>query len=128
MELALVLTLRVYQVVPDSILVEVVRHWRLLWRLYRHAYDERCTGIGKDAIVKLPGRGRIRCRGAYLDLQINFAGGKLVKFGPPRVLSPFQALKAFAERDVSARALLPINLSLLAERVVSKAVVASGVG
>jgi hypothetical protein len=56
-----------------------------------------------------------------LDLQINFSGGKLTSFGPPKLVSSFDALAVFAERDVAARALLPINLSLLSERLVSAA-------
>jgi hypothetical protein len=31
-------------------------------------------------------------RGAFLDLQMNFSGAKLVKFGPPKLLSSFKAL------------------------------------
>lgn len=123
MELALALTLRVYHVVPDSILMEIVRHRRGLNRLYRRAYAERCTGLGATLTIKT-GSGPIHIRGAFLDLSINFSGGKLASFGPPRLLSPFEALKLFVERDVAARALLPINLSLLSERLVSTALVA----
>jgi hypothetical protein len=60
-------------------------------------------------------------RGVFLDLQIKFSGGRLVSFGPPRSLSPFEAIEMFAERDLAARAFLPINLSLLSERVVTLA-------
>lgn len=41
MELALVLTLRVYNAVPDSVLVGIVRHRGTLRRLYRQAYAQR---------------------------------------------------------------------------------------
>jgi hypothetical protein len=60
-------------------------------------------------------------RGLFLDLQINFSGGALVSFGPPRLLTPAEALATFAECDLAARAFLPVNLSLLAERVVALA-------
>ncbi len=123
MELALALTLRVYHVVPDSILMEIVRHRRGLNRLYRRAYAERCTGLGAALTIKT-GSGLIHIRGAFLDLNINFSGGKLASFGPPKLLSPFEALTLFVERDVAARALLPINLSLLSERLVSTALIA----
>jgi hypothetical protein len=121
MELALVLTLRVYYFVPDSVLTGIVRHRTCLYRHYRRAYAERCTGIGALAVVKVPGHSPINLRGMFLDLQINFSGGKLVEFGPPKPLSPVEALTIFAERDVAARSLLPINLSLLSERLVSAA-------
>jgi hypothetical protein len=121
MELGLVLTLRVYHVVPDSILMEIVRCRRALYRCYRRAYIERLHGLGTAVTVSRPGADPLQLRGVFLDLQIDFSGGKLAHFGPPRLLAPFESLRAFAERDVAARALLPINLSLLAERMVGAA-------
>jgi hypothetical protein len=121
MELALALTLRVYHAVPDSVLSEIIRNRTSLNRCYLRAYAERCTGIGAPIAVQAIGHAPIRIRGAFLDLQIDFTGGKLVKFGPPRLLSPFETLAVFAERDNTARAFQPINLSLLSERLVSTA-------
>ena len=118
MELALALTLRVYHVVPDSVLAEIIRYRTRLDRHYRRAYAERCSGVGTPITVEGADHSPIHLRGVFLDLQVNFSGGKLVKFGPPKTLSPFEALAVFAERDVAARALLPINLSLLSERLV----------
>jgi hypothetical protein len=121
MELALALTLRVYHVVPDSVLAEIIRFRSILYRHYRRAYAERQTGIGAPIKVETVGHASIHTRGVFLDLQINFSGGKLVSFGPPKLLSPFEALTIFAEHDVAARAFLPISLSLLSERLVSTA-------
>jgi hypothetical protein len=121
MELALALTLRVYHVVPDSVLRGIIRHRSSLYRHYLRAYAERRTGIGAPVVVYAIGHPPIRVRGMFLDLQINFSGGELVKFGPPKALSPVEALAIFAERDIAPRALLPINLSLLSERLVSAA-------
>jgi hypothetical protein len=119
MELALMLTLRVYHVVPDSILAEIIRYRRTLYKFYRRAYADRELGvrISAQASKRVP----IEVRGIFLDLQINFSGGTLTSFGPPRLLSPFDGLAAFAKRDIAARALLPINISVLSERVVSTA-------
>jgi hypothetical protein len=121
MELALALTLRVYHVVPDAVLAQIVGHRSSLYRHYRRAYAERQTGIGTPISVQIPGSTLIHMRGAFLDLQINFSGGKLTSFGPPKLMTPSKALRIFTEGDVAARAFLPINLSLLAERVVSMA-------
>jgi hypothetical protein len=55
----------------------------------------------------------------FLDLQMDFSDGKLKKFGPPRLLSPLQAIEVFATGENAARAFLPINLSVLAEQVAS---------
>lgn len=122
MELALALTLRVYHVVPDSVLAEIARYRASLYQYYGRAYLERCTGIGAPITIESPNRKAINVRGAFLDLQLNFSGGKLVSFGPPLLLCPFEALSVFVERDIAARALLPLNLSLLAERLVTAAV------
>lgn len=124
MELALVLSLRVYHAVPDSVLAEVIRNRQTLNRFYRRAYSERMTGIGAAIVIEATSRRPICLRGAFLDLKIEFNGGKLQSFGPPKLLSPFEAVSVFAQRDLAARALLPINLSKLSERVVSAALCA----
>ncbi len=128
MELALALTLRVYHVVPDSVLAEIIGYRKSLNRYYRRAYIQRSSGIGVPIIVKTKGRAPIVMRGVFLDLQMNFSGGRLVSFGPPRLLSPFEAIKLFYERDLAARAFLPINLSLLSEKVVALALDARLIG
>src|SRR5208282_5528607 len=115
----LALTLRVYHVVPDSVLIEIINHRKRLYGHYRSAYKERSTGRGEPVEFEFDGRPPLRIRGIFLDLQLNFSGGQLVKFGPPKSISPYQAVSIFAERDLAARALLPINLSLLSERVVA---------
>ena len=121
MELALVLTARVYYFVPDAVLAEIIRHRRLLYRCYRRAYLERESGIGAAVRFSAPHHAPIIARGAFLDLQIDFSGGILSRFGPPILLSPDQALTSFVQHDVATRSLLPINLSLLAERLVATA-------
>jgi hypothetical protein len=119
MEIALVLALRVYHVVPDALLKEVVRWRPALHRHYRRAYAERERGGGQGIMVRLPGKDSVQVRGMFVDLRVDFSGGQLVTFGPPQLLAPAAALKVFCTRDLAARALLPINLSLLAERVVA---------
>lgn len=124
MELALALTLRVYHAVPDTVLTQIIRHRSSLYRHYRRAYTERCSGLGARTEVHTNTGSIFALSGVFLDLQINFSGGRLVSFGPPKVISPAQALQSFAERDLAARAFLPINLSNLAERVITLAKIA----
>ena len=45
MELSLALTLRVYHVVPDTVLTDVVRCRKTLYQCYRRAYIERSSGL-----------------------------------------------------------------------------------
>jgi hypothetical protein len=120
MELALALTLRVYYFLPDAFLEEIIRCRPALYRLYRMAYQQRCTGRGAPIEIACNGR-RLTLQGTFLDLQIDYAGGELTRFGPPRLLSPFDALAAFAASEVAARAFLPIKLSTLSEQVVTLA-------
>lgn len=119
MELALVLTARVYYFVPDTVLAEIIRHRRILYRYYRRAYVDRQSGIGAPIRLSARHHAPIIARGAFLDLQIDFSGGVLTRFGPPTLLSPYQALASFVEHDIAARSLLPINISLLAERLIA---------
>jgi hypothetical protein len=124
MELALALTLRVYHVVPDSVLRQIIRYRRSLYRHFRRAYTERCSGLGTQLKIHADASVTFALSGVFLDLQINFSGGRLVSFGPPRILSPADALRTFAASDLATRAFLPINLSQLSERVVGLALIA----
>ena len=124
MELAVVLTLRVYNVVPDALLREVGQFRGDLHRAYTQAYLHRRTGIGAPIDAQFGRRG-FSARGVFLDLQIEYAGGQLTRFGPPKLLSPFEALVAFAGAEQPARPHHPIRLSALSESVVHLALAAS---
>ncbi len=121
MELALALSLRVYHIVPDSVLMEIIRHRKRLYGHFRRAYAERSSGRGEPVVFEINGQPPVRMRGIFLDLQLNFSGGRLVRFGPPKPLSPYQAVSVYADCDLAARAQLPIGLSVLSERVVALA-------
>lgn len=123
-ELALALTLRVYNGLPDTVLIAMIGYRRALNRLYLRAYSERAHGIGAPFAVRGPDGLRLELSGAYLDLQINFSGGVLTGFGPPRLVTPAAAVSAFVASDPGARAFLPIRLSALCERIVDLAAAA----
>jgi len=116
MELALALTLRVYNAVPDVVLRELIDHREELCRLYRQAYVERSSGLGRPTKVK-GAAASYEVKGAFLDLGMDFSGGTLTAFGPPSLLSPEAAMEAFAQSPNASRAFLPIRLSELADRV-----------
>ena len=119
MELSLVLTLRVYYVVPDALLNAVANSRDTMYGFFDRAYIERATGLGRPVPVRLGMKPALYIKGVFLDLQFGFAGGKLDHFGPPTLLSPAEAVLRFAESGESTSALLPINLSRLSERVVA---------
>ena len=119
MELALTLSLRVYHVVPDAVLKGIVDYRTHLYRCYRRAYVERHSGAGKPTFIVTEDCEPVELRGLYLDLNIEFAGGQLVRFGPPKLLSSSETLVRFSKSANSGRAFLPLALSLLSERVTS---------
>jgi hypothetical protein len=119
MEVTIVLSLRVYHVIPDAVLKGVIRYRHQLNRLYRQAYKQRCSGLGKPVIIRQGSRRPVELRGLFLDLNIRFSGGRLVRFGPPKLLSCGEALERFGESI--GRTFAPMNLSLLSERVVTLA-------
>jgi hypothetical protein len=121
MELTLTLSLRVYHVVPDALLRGIVQYRNQLDRFYRRAYRQRDSGPGSPIKIEVEGHEPIELRGVFLDLNVRFSGGQLVRFGPPKLLSPVEALRKFSQGTSLARPLMPINLSGLSEQVVSKA-------
>lgn len=124
MELALTLSLRIYHVIPDSILKEIIRHRRLLSGYYLKAYSQRYTGAGGPIVIQVKRRKEIELRGVYLDLNIKFSGGRLRSFGPPKLLSPSKALSLFDEAAAPNRRFLPLNISILAEQIAALSVLA----
>jgi len=121
MELATILSLRVYHVVPDAVLKGVSRYRDQLYRFYQQAYTQRRSGVGKPVLIKVRDKEPIELRGLFLDLNIQFAGGHFVRFGPPKLLSPTDTLAKFSEVTSSGRLFIPLSLSLLSERVISLA-------
>lgn len=124
MELAVTLALRVYHVVPDSILRKIIRNRTQLRRLYYRAYEERESKDENPFVFPSPKGAPIILRGRFLDLGIRFSGGHLAKFGPPRLLSPAAAMALSARRMLSGETSLPLGVSALAEQVVALALAA----
>ena len=127
MELSLALTLRIFGILPDPVLDGLIRFRQELYGLYRRAYLEYETGLGVPVRVTAPGRAEFEMRGAYLDLRIRFGGGRTFEFGPPRLLSPFEALRVYSKLETPGRAHLPLNLSSLAINLVECAEVAPNI-
>ncbi len=121
MELALTLSLRVYHVVPDSLLRGIVQYRARLDQFYRSAYGQRESGPGHAIAIKIDGCDPIVFRGVYLDLNVRFSGGQLVRFGPPKLLSTLDALQRFSQDTSLAKPLIPMSLSGLSERIVAMA-------
>lgn len=118
MELCVALTLRVYGTLPDPVLTGIIQYRHELYEQYRRAYLEYAAGIGGTVKVEAAKRAPFTMNGVYLDLRIRFCGGRTIEFGPPKAVSPFEALRVYATSDTPGRAHVPFNLSHLAVRLV----------
>lgn len=118
MDLAVALHLRVYDTLPDPVAEGLLAARPMLHGFYRRAYLEHETGLGARSEVTAQGRAGFAMRGVWLDLRLRYAGGRCLGFGPPRLLSPFEALRVFATAEEAARTHPPFNLSALAVRLV----------
>ncbi|MDA8248551.1 hypothetical protein [Acidiphilium sp.] len=119
MDLAVALHLRVYGTLPDAVAEGLIAARATLHGFYRRAYLEHATGLGARIEVTAQGRSGFAMSGVWLDLRLRYAGGRCLGFGPPRLLSPFEALRVFATADEAARAHSVFNLSELAVRLVA---------
>lgn len=118
MELGVALTLRVYGILPDPVVAGLIQFRHDLYPLYRQAYLEANRGLGAPMRVHVRGLKAFRMSGVYLDLQIRYIRGQILGFGPPRTLSPFDALRMFANAQRPGCPHTPLNLSALALNVV----------
>jgi hypothetical protein len=118
MDLAVALHLRVYGTLPDPVAEGLLAARETLHGFYRRAYLEHASGLGARSEVAAQGRAGFTMSGVWLDLRLRYAGGHYLGFGPPRLLSPFEALRVFAAGEETVRTQPPFNLSALAVRLV----------
>lgn len=121
MELGVALTLRVYGVLPDPVVAGLIRFRRDLHALYRRAYLDADRGLGAPVRVHARGETGFCLTGLYLDPQIRYVRGQILEFGPPRAVSPFDALRLFASSRCAGRPHVPFNLSVLALDIIASA-------
>ena len=103
MELALILSLRVYHVVPDSVLREIVRHREQLFPLYRSAYARRASGKGKAIDLAAVSGKEIQLRGLFIDLWIGFAGGQLSQLRAAQIVVPCRRIGSICQANAIGR-------------------------
>lgn len=121
MDLAVALSLRVHGTLRDPVAEGLIAWREALHGFYRRAYLDHADGIGARIEIALPGRVGFAIGGVWLDLRLRYAGGRCLGFGPPRLLSPFEALRVYAVSDQTTRTQPPFNLSALAIRQVEAA-------
>ena len=120
MELTLALLLRVYGTLPD-VVTNGLRNFRKDLRpLYRQAYSDSLKRVYPAARVTTPNGERLTVQGLFLDLNIRYSAGRAIQFGPPRALSPFEAMSVFAHSEIAARSYLPLNITPVAEMIAER--------
>jgi hypothetical protein len=121
MELALALLLRVYWTLPDAIVAGLRDFRKELLPIYRRAYSETAAHSFPPARISAPGGLRTMMDGLYLDLNIRYSAGRMIQFGPPKAISPFEAASRYARASAAARSYLPLNVSTVAAMIVARA-------
>jgi hypothetical protein len=127
MELTVALLLRVYGTLPDTVVAGLRNFRDDLRPIYRQAYLDSLHRNYPAARVSTPYGGRIMIEGLFLDLNIRYSAGHMTEFGPPRAISPFEAVSAFARPPIPARPHLPLNVTAVAEMIVGQSRVAPSI-
>ncbi|WP_089174956.1 hypothetical protein [Bosea sp. AS-1] len=120
MELAMTLLLRVYGTLPDPVVAGIRGCRSELRPIFRRAYFDRSKRAYPAARISAPRRRPMILEGVFVDLNIRYAAGRMVEFGPPRALSPFEALGLYARSGLPARSYMPLNLSCLADQIIER--------
>ena len=120
MELTLALLLRVYGTLPD-VVTDGLRSFRADLRpIYRQAYRDSQKRIYPAARVSTPDGERLTVQGLFLDLNIRYSAKQAIRIGPPKALSPFEALRVFAHSEIAGRSYLPLNITAVAEMIAER--------
>jgi hypothetical protein len=120
MELTVALLLRVYGTLPD-VVTDGLRSFRADLRpIYRQAYRDAQKRIYPAARVSTPDGERFTVQGLFLDLNIRYSAKQAIQFGPPKALSPFEAMSVFAHSEIAGRSYLPLNISAVAEMIAER--------
>jgi hypothetical protein len=120
MELTVALLLRVYGWLPDDVVSGLRNYRNDLRPIYRQAYLDSSRHVYPAARISQPATGRVTVEGLFLDLNIRYSAGRMIEFGPPRAMSPFEALSLYAQCEVPARSYLPLNVTAVADLIVSR--------
>jgi hypothetical protein len=120
MELTVTLLLRVYGTLPD-VVTDGLRRFRADLRpIYRQAYRDSQKRLYPAARISTPDGQRLTVQGLFLDLNIRYSAKQAIQFGPPKALSPFEAISVFADSEIAGRSYLPLNISAVAEMIAER--------
>jgi hypothetical protein len=120
MELTVALLLRVYGTLPDTVIAGLRNFRNELRLIYRQAYFDLTNRTHPAACISELDGNCVMIDGLFLDLNIRYSAGQMIEFGPPKAISPFEAVTVFAHATVPARSYLPLNVTAVAELIVGR--------
>jgi hypothetical protein len=120
MELTLALLLRVYGWLPDDVANGLRTFRGDLRAIYRQAYLDSLKHIHRPACLSTAKGRSIEVGGLFLDLNIRYSARHIIEFGPPRAISPVEAMLAYGVSHSPARAYLPLNVTAIAEMIIGR--------
>ena len=89
--------------------------------IYRQAYLNSLKRVYPAARVSTADGERLTVQGLFLDLNIRYSAGQAIRFGPPKALSPFEALSVFAHSEIAGNRSLPLNITAVAQMITERA-------
>jgi hypothetical protein len=113
--------------VPDAVLVGLRDFRDDLRPIYRQAFHESITRTFPAARVAERDGSPLTIDGLFLDLNIRYSGGQMTEFGPPKAMSPFDAIATFTRAEIPGRCYLPLNVTIVAELIVGRSRVAPSI-
>lgn len=117
MELAVALTLRVYGVLPDTVVADLRRHRDLLRATFARAASSREVALLPAARIIAAGEPDLVVDGLFLDLDLRYEFGRVARLGTPRAVTAYEAVQAYGNATRWDRACLPLDLTGLARRI-----------
>jgi len=118
MELAVALALRAQAILARDIVAVLARERDVLRPLYRRAWLERESDLGKKHKVTIKGAKPIQASGVYLDLLMSYDKFGLLRYVEPTLLGPPEAIERFCAQYLLLRPRPPIPVSQLAIDIV----------
>ncbi len=121
MELALALTLKSQGILKTDVVGLLADLREELRPLFVRAWSERVSELGQHVEVKIDGQHPFHVRGVWLDLHLHYLEPGTLSLGPLELVSAIEALRRFSGTGRQLMFRDPVNLSNVAEVIVSLA-------
>lgn len=119
MELALALSLRCYNILPDPVVTHLIEVRPVLNRLYGEAWHLCAKASPRPLVFRSRDGSAHVARGPYLDLQMRQTGRSLGWQGLPRLISAREAMELYGSTGAPVFVPGPIRISALVHRLAS---------